>query len=78
MNMIKTFMYLWFNYCVKNNPIQRTPDAEKNIDHLFRMAIEIIESDKLYLFLLSDSTRIDDNKYLRQGYTVKLFFQRIS
>ena len=28
------------------------------------MASEIIEPDKLYLFLLSDSTRIDDNEYL--------------
>ena len=28
------------------------------------MAGEIIEPDKLYLFLLSDSTRIDDNEYL--------------
>ena len=28
------------------------------------MANETIEPDKLYLFLLSDSTRIDDNEYL--------------
>ena len=28
------------------------------------MASETIELDKLYLFLLSDSTRIDDNEYL--------------
>ena len=36
----------------------------KNIDHLFNLASEIIEADKLHLFLLSDSTRIDDNEYL--------------
>ena len=28
------------------------------------MASEIIESDKLHLFLPSDGTRIDDNEYL--------------
>ena len=36
----------------------------KNIDHLFRMASEIIEVDNLHLFLLSDGTRIGDNEYL--------------
>ena len=36
----------------------------KNIDHLSRMASEIIEADNLHLFLLSDGTRIDDNEYL--------------
>ena len=58
-----TFMYFWLNYCDRNH-IERIPIAVKNIDHLFRMASEIIESDKLHLFLLSDSTRIDDNEYL--------------
>ena len=28
------------------------------------MASEIIKSDRLHLFLLSDGTRIDDNEYL--------------
>ena len=28
------------------------------------MSSEIIEADRLHLFLLSDSTRIDDNEYL--------------
>ena len=28
------------------------------------MASEVIEPDKLYLFFLSGSTRIDDNEYL--------------
>ena len=37
----------------------------KNIDYLFRLASEIIEADRLHLFLLSDGTRIDDNEYLR-------------
>ena len=36
----------------------------ENIDHIFRMASEIINSDKLDLFLLSDGTQIDDNEYL--------------
>ena len=30
------------------------------------MASEIIESDRLRLFLLSDGTRIDDNEYLER------------
>ena len=34
------------------------------MDHLFRMASQMIEADSLHLFLLSDGTRIDDNEYL--------------
>ena len=34
------------------------------MDLLFRMASEIIESDKLHLFLLSDGSRINENQYL--------------
>ena len=44
--------------------MERIPIAVKNIDHLFRMATEILESDALHLFLLSDSTRIDGDEYL--------------
>ena len=55
-------MYFWLNHC-DGNHIKRIPIAVKNIDYLFRMASEIIESDKLHLFLLSDGTRIDDNEY---------------
>ena len=58
-----TFMYFWLNYCDKNH-IERIPIAVKDIDHLFRLASEIIEADRLHLFLLSDGTRIDDNEYL--------------
>ena len=58
-----TFMYFWLNYCDKNH-IERIPIALKDIDHLFRLASEIIEADRLHLFLLSDGTRIDDNEYL--------------
>ena len=36
----------------------------KNIDHLFNLASEMIETDRLRLFSLSDGTRIDDNEYL--------------
>ena len=36
----------------------------KNIDHLFNLAPEMIETDRLHLFLLSDGTQIDNNEYL--------------
>ena len=58
------FMYLWLNYCDENHHIERIPVAVKNIDHLFNLAREIVETDKLHLFLLSDGTQIDDNEYL--------------
>ena len=38
----------------------------KNINHLFHLASEIIEVDRLHLFLLSNGTRIDDNEYPRK------------
>ena len=38
----------------------------KNINHLFNLASEIIETDRLHLFLLSDGTRNDDNEYLER------------
>ena len=56
-------MYFWLNYCDKNH-IERIPVAVENINHLSRLASEIIEADRLHLFLLSDGTRIDDNEYL--------------
>ena len=56
-------MYFWLNYCDENH-VERIPVAVKNIDHLFRMATEIIEADTLHLFLLSEGTRIDENEYL--------------
>ena len=58
-----TFMDFGLNYCDKNH-IERIPVAVENIDHLFRLSSEIIEADRLHLFLLSDGTRIDDNEYL--------------
>ena len=58
-----TFMYFWLNYCDKNH-IERIPVAVENINHLFRLASEIIEADRLHLFLLSDGTQIDYNEYL--------------
>ena len=36
----------------------------KNIDHLFNLASETNEADKLHLLLLSDGTRIDEDEYL--------------
>ena len=59
---IATFMYFWLNYC--DDHIERILIAVKNIDHLFNMASQMIEADNLQLFLLSDGTRIEDNKYL--------------
>ena len=58
-----TFMYFWLNY-YDDNHIERIPVALKNVDHLFNMVSEIIEADRLHLFLLSDGTRIDNNEYL--------------
>ena len=57
-------MNFWLNYCDENHHIERIPVAVKNIDHLFNLASEIIETDRLHLFLLSEGTRIDDNEYL--------------
>ena len=34
------------------------------MDHLFNLTSEIIEIDRLHLYLLSDGNRIDDNEYL--------------
>ena len=59
-----TFLYFWLSCCDENHHIERIPVAVKNIDHLFKLANEIIEADRLHLFLLSDGTRIDDNEYL--------------
>ena len=56
-------MYFWLNYCDENH-IERIPVGVKNIGHLFNLAGKIIQADRLHLFLLSDGTQIDDNKYL--------------
>ena len=65
-----TFMYFWLIYCDKNH-IERILVAVKDIDHLFRMASEIIKADRLHLFLLSDGTRTDDNEYLKSLETAQ-------
>ena len=56
-------MYFWLNYCNKNH-VERIPIPMKDIDHLFRLASEIIEANRLHLLLLSDGTQIDNNEYL--------------
>ena len=56
-------MYFWLNYCDENH-IERIPVALKNMDHLFNLASQLIEADRLHLFLFSDGTWIDDNEYL--------------
>ena len=53
-------MNFWSNYCDENH-VKRIPIAAKNINHLFHLASEIVEADRLHLFLLSDGTRIDEN-----------------
>ena len=57
------FMYFWLNYCDENH-VERIPIAVKNINHLFHLASEIIEADRLHLFLLSDGTRTEEDEYL--------------
>ena len=57
-------MYFWLNYCDENHHIERIPVTVKDIDHLFNLASEIIKADRPHLFLLSDSTQIDDNEFL--------------
>ena len=48
-------MYFWLN-CWDEHHIERIPIAVKNINHLFHLACETIEADRLHLFLLSDGT----------------------
>ena len=59
-----TFMYFWLNYCDRNHHIERIPATVQDINHLFRLASEIIKADRLHLFLLSNGTRTDDNEHL--------------
>ena len=49
-------MYFWLNYCNNNHYIERILIAVESIDHLFHMTSEIIETDRLHLFLLSDGS----------------------
>ena len=43
------FMHYWLNYYDKNHT-EKIPIRVKDIDHLFYMASEIIDADKLHLF----------------------------
>ena len=56
------FMCFWLNYCDENH-VERIPIAVKNINQLFHLASEIIEVDRLHLFLLSDGTLTDEDEY---------------
>ena len=56
-------MFFWLNNCDEYH-VERIPIVVKNIDHLFHLASEIIETDRLHLLLLSDGTGIDENEYL--------------
>ena len=44
-----TLMYFCLNYCDEDH-IEKIPVAMKDIDHLFCMAAEIIETDKFTCF----------------------------
>ena len=52
------------NYCDENHHIERIPVAVQNIDHLFHLASKTAEPDRFYLFLISESIRIDEYEYL--------------
>ena len=52
------------NYCDENHHIERIPVAVQNIDHLFHLASKTVKPDRFYLFLISESTRIDEYEYL--------------
>ena len=56
-------MHFWLNYCDKNH-IENILIGVEDADRLFYVASQVIETDKLHLFLLSDGTRIDNNEYL--------------
>ena len=64
-------MNFWLNYRDENHHIERIPIAVKNINHLFYLASEVIEADRLYLILLSDNTRIDDLFWIKRYLSLK-------
>ena len=63
-------MYFWLNYYGKNNNLGKITATVKNMDQLFCIASELLESDKLLLCLLSDGIRIDSSEYLGSLETV--------
>ena len=42
-----------------HDQLERVPVAMKNISYLYVMGSELLKSDKLHLFLLSDGTQND-------------------
>ena len=56
-------MYFWLNFC-DGNHIERISITVENIDHLFHLACQVMDATGLYVFLLSDDTRIDEDEYL--------------
>ena len=59
---METFVHFWLNYSDRNNHTEKIPVAVKNTDHLFWMTGQLLESEKLPLFLLFDGTLISDNE----------------
>ena len=49
---------------LQENHIARIPIAVQNIDDIFYLGSQIIKANRLHLFLLSDSTQIDEDEYL--------------
>ena len=61
---METFTYFWLSYSDKKIHIDRIPVVGKNIDDLFCMGSELLESHKLHLILLLDGTLIYDKEHL--------------
>lgn len=60
------FLYFSLDFCGKNNNL---PFHEKSIRYLFSMNNELLESDDLNLFKLSQGIQIDDNEYFNSWPT---------
>ena len=68
------FMYFWLNYSDKNSHLERIPVDVKNIKQLICVVMDLLESNKLRLFLLTDGTWINENKYLESLETTTELF----
>ena len=58
-----SFQYFWLNYCNENHHIERISVGVKNVDHLFRMASEIIKADNQV-----KNYKISTNPFLSSTY----------
>ena len=67
---IMKFMYFWLSYSDLSNHLERILVSVKHISHLFCMANELVEFDKLHPFLISIGSRIDDDGYIKSLETI--------